>query len=318
MDPLTHALAGATVAWAASGRQLGRRALVVGATAALLPDLDVLLRSASDPLVAIEHHRGFTHSLLFALPGGALAGLALGGREDRRFAIVAGILAWLSHALLDASTTFGTQLFWPFSRYRVGLDVISIIDPLFTLIGLAGVIAAFRNAPRVVSAVLGLMLAWLAIGSVQRERALDAQTALARGRGHQRTRGAVFPTIGNTIVWRSIYDAGGMLHTDRIRVPWPGPATTAAVDAVPMAHAPDPPAMRREYERFAWFADEWVARDPSDASVFGDARYSMLTDRYVPVWGIRFDHAGRVAWVDRSRQRRVDPREMWDEILGAK
>ena len=316
MDPLTHALAGATVAWAATGTRLGRRSLAVGAAAALLPDLDVLIRSASDPLLAIEHHRGFTHSLLFALPGGTLSGLLFGGRAHRTSAMIAGILAWLSHALLDASTTFGTQLFWPFSRQRIGLDVISIIDPLFTLIAVAGVIAAIRSARRTAFVVTGLMFAWLAIGFVQRERASRVQIDLAETRGHTLARGAVFPTVGNTIVWRSIYESGGVLHTDRVRVPWFGNPSTAGVDAVPAAHAPDHPAMRREYERFAWFADQWIAPDPADPSIIGDARYSMVTDRYVPVWGIRFDDAGRVAWVDRSRQRRVSPRAMWNEILG--
>lgn len=313
MDPLTHALAGATVAWAASGRELGRRALAIGAAAALLPDADVFIRSASDPLLAIEHHRGFTHALLFAPIGGIAAALPF---ARTRAAALAGMLAWLSHSLLDAATTYGTRLFWPFSRERVGLDIISIIDPLFTLILLVGVVAAFRARRRVALASLSIALLWLAVGYVQRERATSAQTQLARTRGHVAERAAVFPTLGNTIVWRSIYESGGTLHIDRIRVPWLGRASFASGTSVPRTSVDAIPAhARRDFARFAWFSDHWTARDPADATIIGDARYSLRTHTYEPVWGVRF-HATRTEWINRTAQRRVGVGELWREIRG--
>lgn len=299
MDPLTHALAGATLAYAATHRRLGRRALFVGAAAALLPDADVLIRSASDPLLAIEHHRGFTHSLLFA-PAGAAA-VALLFRRNLLWTWTAAIVAWLSHGLLDASTSYGTQLFWPFSRHRVGLDIISIVDPLFTAVVLAGVIAAYRQKSRGVTIAIACSLLLLGIGLVQRSRAEAAQQTLARTRGDHWTRGAVFPTIGNTIAWRSLYATrDGTLRMDRIRVPWLGATTVTHVAAVPQVTSTTP---NRDLERFAWFCDGWMAMDPTDPTVIGDARYSMHTDRYVPVWGVRLSPT---RWVDRSRQRRLE------------
>lgn len=310
MDPLTHALTGATLAWVASGRELGRRALVVGAAAALLPDLDVLIRSSADPLLAIEHHRGFTHSLLFVPAGGAVAALPF-ARGRFRAAWLAAMLAWLSHALLDAATTYGTRLFWPFSRYRVGLDIISIIDPLFTLIVLGGAIAAFAARRRLAVIAIAAAVIWLALGFVQRERAMSAQARLASARGDRVVRGAVFPTIGNTIVWRSIYDAGGTLRIDRIRVPWLGAAAFAPVTSMPRVSI----AGSRDFERFEWFSDGWVARAPDDPAVIGDARYSLRNDAYEPVWGIRL-HANRTEWIDRTRGRDVSAARLWDEIRG--
>lgn len=319
MDPLTHALTGAALAWAATGSRLGRRSLVIGAAAALLPDADVLIRSATDPLLAIEHHRGFTHSLLFAPVGGLVAASPFLKRQSRWWAVLAGILAYASHALLDAATTYGTRLFWPFSRYRVGLDVISVIDPLFTLIVLAGTIAAFTARRRVAVIALAVAVGWLAAGFVQRERAAAAQTRLASARGHRLARGAVFPTFGNTIVWRSIYETGGTLHIDRIRVPWLGRAAYAAVTNVPLLSARDvDAAMRRDFNRFAWFSDGWIARAPSEPDVIGDARYSLRTDAYEPVWGIRF-HRGKqpqTEWVDRTRRRDVALAPLWAEVSG--
>ncbi|HUP46410.1 MAG TPA: metal-dependent hydrolase [Thermoanaerobaculia bacterium] len=310
MDPLTHTLAGATIAWTVAGRQLGRRALLLGGVAALLPDLDVMIRSADDPLLMIEHHRGFTHSLAVAIPAGAGAALPfVGGRERRAWplAMAGGALAWTSHAILDAATTYGTQLFWPFSRMRVGLDIISIIDPIFTLLFVVALIAALRSRRAVVAACLASAVLWLAIGGVQRERAMRAQRQLAASRGEVVTRGAVFPTIGNTVVWRSIYETGGVLRMDRVRVVWLRPPAFTETASVPRLSRP-PSAdgrIRTDFERFAWFSDHWVARDPADPTIIGDARYSLRATRWEPVWGIRF-HPDRIPpteWVDRSRER---------------
>jgi inner membrane protein len=321
VDPLTHALAGATLAWTAGGERLGRRALLIGAAAALLPDLDVLIRSDADPLLAIEHHRGFTHSLLFVPIGGILAALPFAKSGTRAAAFLAGILAWLSHPLLDAATTYGTRLFWPFSRYRVGLDIISIIDPLFTLIMLIGVIAAMKGRRRIALLTLALGVAWLAAGFVQRERATAAQVRLAAARGERLDRGAVFPTIGNTLVWRSVYETGGALRIDRIRTPWFREAAYSPVTTVPRVTrevAWSDAKMLRDFDRFAWFSDGWLARAPADPTVIGDARYSLRNDRYDPVWGIRFRPGADppIEWVNRTRNRDIGVAELWDEISG--
>ena len=343
MDPLTHAIAGATLASTATGRRLGRRALLIGAAAALLPDVDVFIRSAADPLLAIEHHRGFTHSLLFVPFGGAIAALPfIAGRfrkpsagsppeelrgtprnseEVARQSLTAGMLAYLSHPLLDAATTYGTRLFWPFSRYRVGLDIISIIDPIFTLMILAGAIAAFTARRRITVMALAAAVAWLAIGFVQRERASAAQAQLASARGDRLTRGAVFPTLGNSLVWRSIYETNGALRIDRIRVPWLKGAAYASVTTVPLVQSDEvrgDARMLRDFARFAWFSDNWLARAPSDPTVIGDARYSLRNDRYDPVWGIRLRPGASppVEWVNRTRERDVGVAQLWNEIRG--
>jgi hypothetical protein len=99
-----------------------------------------------------------------------------------------------------------------------------------------------------------------------------------------------------------------MLHIDRIRVPWFGGVTYAAVTAVPLVSGKG-----RDFERFAWFSDGWLARAPSDPTVIGDARYSLRADRYEPVWGIR---VAPTEWVNRTRQRDVALAPLWAEIRG--
>lgn len=331
MDPLTHALAGAAAAYALVGRRLGRRAAAVGAAAALLPDADVFIRSAADPLLAIEHHRGFTHSFVFMPVGGALAAapwLPWRAARGRRLALVlAATAGYATHGPLDAATSYGTRLFWPFSDHRVGLDWIAIIDPLFTLLLLTGLALALRRArTRPAVAALLLCLGYLGLGALERARALAVQQRLAEARGHERVRGEVFPTFANNLVWRSLYQAGDSLYADRIRVAWAGPPSWTPGTAVARLQPADLPAekradprIRRDFQRFAWFSGGWVARAPGEPDLIGDVRYSLATDGFEPVWGVRFDPQRPerpTEWVDRSRQRELRLSELWREIAG--
>ena len=78
MDPLSHGVFGASVAhFSAKNPSKLRWALLVGFLAGIAPDLDVLIRSAEDPLLFLEYHRQFTHSLFFIPIGALLCTLAL-------------------------------------------------------------------------------------------------------------------------------------------------------------------------------------------------------------------------------------------------
>ena len=144
VDPLTHILLGASLGYATFRGRLGRTAAGASGLAAFAPDADVFIRSAADPLLAIEYHRGFTHSLAFAPVGAAIVGglwlMRPAWRSPRWITLwLCCLIGYVSHAVLDAATTYGTQLLWPFSSHRTGWDVIAIIDPVFTctlLIGL--------------------------------------------------------------------------------------------------------------------------------------------------------------------------------------
>lgn len=333
MDPVTHVALGASLAHLCFGARLGRAAAVAGALAGLAPDADVLISSATDPLLAIEHHRGFTHALVFVPFGSALvAGLWLGSaawRDRPRWLALwaAAALSYLSHVLLDAFTSYGTQLLWPFSDYRAGWDWIAIVDPVFTvplLVGLGFALARRRARPAGIALVFAG--AYLLLGGVQHSRAVAVQRALAQARGHTPERVEVMPTLANNLVWRALYIHQGRIHSDRIRVGWTGRPTVREGWSLPLAGAAElTPAerarnRRRSFERFSWFSDHWVARSPADPSVLADMRYSLGADAFDPIWGIRFtgDSAvNEVEWINRSRDRRIDPGELWREITGA-
>jgi inner membrane protein len=331
MDPVTHALLGAGIGYAACGNKLGRSAALVGGLAGIAPDIDHFVSSERDPLLYLEYHRFFTHALAFA-PVGAWVStwpwlMAKRLRAQAMTLWLCALPAYLSHCLLDACTTWGTQLYWPFTRDRVGWDFIAIVDPALTLallLGLGWAVLRRTRAPAVVGLCVGA--AYILWGAVQRERAERAQDELARARGHAVERGEVMPTIGNNILWRSLYLADGRLYIDRLRVGWASGATFRA--GVWLSHlTPDRllPLERaanestRGYDRFAWFSGGWLARSPADPGVIGDARYSKSAEVFDPVWGIRFEQEGdghRVVWVNEQTRRRVDARELWAEIRG--
>jgi inner membrane protein len=331
MDPLTHALAGAAAARVVTGRSLRAAALVPGAIGALLPDVDALIRSSADPLLYAEFHRHFTHSLAFVPVGGLVASLPwLVHRATRgqwRAYLAAATVGYATHGVLDASTTYGTLLLWPFSTTRVSWDAVAIVDPIVTLVLVVGLTLAFwrRNAAPAAAALL-VCGAYLAAGTAARDRAMEAQQEIASARGHTIVRGAVFPGFASNVLWRSLYLAGGTLYMDRIRVPWSGSPTWKPGTTVPLFRFSDlapqvrtDPRLARDFWRFNWFTDGWMTRTPGDATLIADARYSESSDRFEPVWGIQLDVPGPVpvAWIDRSGQRRIDPRELWDEIRGA-
>lgn len=330
MDPLTQGLLGAAASQALFQKQLGRKAWLIGAVGGVLPDADVFIRSDSDPLLAIEHHRGFTHALAFIPVGGAIASLPWLIRKKYRYdwkpVLGGAVAAYATHGLLDACTTYGTQLLWPFSSLRVAWNVISIVDPIFTLVLLAGVVAAAwlrRRWPAAAALVLCLM--YLGLGTIQRDRALDVQTRVAELRQHTTERQAAFPTIGNLLVWRSLYEAGDSLYADRLRVGFFGDAAWQAGSSVEKTQLDDLPTslrrhprVRKDYERFAWFSDGWVAAAPDAPDVYGDVRYSLRTDGFDPIWGIRFHPRSNPAteWVDRTRDREFSIGALWMEIAG--
>lgn len=331
VDPLTHALLGSATARVVAARPLGRAAWLPGAAGALLPDVDALIRSGADPLLYAEFHRHFTHALAFIPIGGAVAALPwLLPRRTRpqwKAYLGAATAGYATHGVLDASTTYGTLLFWPFTDMRVAWNAISIVDPLFTLVLLLGVtVALWRKTRAPAAAALLVCAAYLAAGAVQRDRALHVQDTIAAARGHDRARGVVFPGFGNNLVWRSLYRAGDTQYMDRIRVPWSGAPSWSSGPQVRLLREEELPPdvladrrLRRDFARFVWFADGWVARAPGEPDVIGDARYSSTAERFEPIWGIRFTPGSDVPieWVDRSRQRRVDVRALWTELRGA-
>jgi inner membrane protein len=151
MDSLTQIVLGAAVGEAVAGRKIGNKALLWGAIAGTIPDLDVLANPLLDVVGQLSFHRSVTHSFFFALLVSPLLGWMLWRLYRNEHATFRDwtllfFLGFTTHAILDSCTTWGTQLFWPFTNYGVAFYNIFVIDPLYTLPFLACVVAvAFHD-----------------------------------------------------------------------------------------------------------------------------------------------------------------------------
>lgn len=136
MDSLTQIVLGAAVAEAVAGKELGIKAAFWGAIAGTIPDLDVFFRSLYNPLDAALVHRGFSHSLLFALITGPAFGWLFHRFAKTKLGLKRWTLLWflsiVTHPILDMFTNYGTQFLWPFSP-RITFNSVFVIDPLYTL-----------------------------------------------------------------------------------------------------------------------------------------------------------------------------------------
>ena len=301
MDLLTHGLVGAALAHSAAAPREARLAACVGFTSGLLADADALVDSASDPLLVLEYHRHFTHALLFVPVGALVAAAILWPLLRKRMAFGRVYLyAFCGYALaglLDACTSYGTHLLWPFTEARTAWSIISVIDPIFTLLmAVTLAIAIVKRRASVARVGLALAAGYLAIGLLQHERAEAAARSLAQERSHQPERLLVKPAFGNIVLWRSLYVVEGRAHADAVRVGPRGGVIIYAGDSIALLEpardlrdAPPGSRARTGAERFAALADGYAALHPRRPNLVGDARYAMLPNGIEPLWGVTYD-----------------------------
>lgn len=140
MDSLTQIVLGAATGEVVLGKKVGNKAMLWGAIAGTIPDLDVFLGKFFHPLTELEIHRGISHSIFFDIVMAPLLGWLVykfyqsRGKEEADFKGWAMLMFWalFTHPLLDCHTTWGTQLFWPLDM-RVAFKNIFVVDPLYTV-----------------------------------------------------------------------------------------------------------------------------------------------------------------------------------------
>lgn len=146
MDTLTHIVLGACIGEATAGKVLGRKAMVAGALAQSIPDIDFVAYfwlNQTDNLLA---HRGITHSVIFGIL--VVAGLSAATKKifhQRKFTWRQGLLLFglnvFCHLFIDAFNAYGVGWFEPFSTARFSFHVLFVADPLFSIWPFLGVLA---------------------------------------------------------------------------------------------------------------------------------------------------------------------------------
>ena len=298
MDPLSQGTVGAAFAQSVANKNNIFKIGFIGFLAGLTPDLDVLIKSSTDPILSLEYHRQFTHSLFF-IPFGSLIFTILifplvKSSLSLKTVYFASLLGYSTHGLLDACTSYGTQLFWPFSNERVSWNNISIVDPLFTIPILILLGVAIKTKKKIFSFFgIGWIIFYLSIGFVQYERALSAAIELASKRGHSAERLTLKPSFGNLILWKSIYKYKETFYVDAIRTvqssTWCLGETIRVFDY--KYHLPDldkESQQKKDIERFRWFSQDYLGYD-KEKKIVTDVRYSMIPNQIEPMWGLTID-----------------------------
>jgi len=282
MDSLSQIVLGAAVGEAVLGRRIGNRAMIWGAVAGTIPDMDVLGKYFLSELDNLAFHRGISHSLLFCVLGSLVFGWVTDALYRSRYhawvaivtkvaaAVIVGFVvnfltqilapgawwpvavyipvvgywAWkhgqsryfqgnwkapdadlkgwvllffwgfLTHVLLDCCTTFGTQIFAPFSNQRVAWGTVSVVDPLYTLPFLGCLLMAARfardHSRRRIWNGLGLVwsCAYLSLTAVNRQIVHRTFEEALQEQGRSDNRFFITPTIFNNLLWNAVVDSG--------------------------------------------------------------------------------------------------------------
>ncbi len=304
MDPLTQGTLGALLPQSVSKRKTLVWATICGLMGGLAPDLDVFIRSETDPLLFLEYHRQFTHSFLFIPIGGAIVGFSLyiglipfkltGSFRNFSLRTTVGfcMLGYATHALLDSCTTYGTVLLWPFSDTRFAWNLISIIDPLFTVPLLSLVILGTILRQKKY-AIIGVAWAfvYLTLGFLQHRAAVDIGHMVAAKRGHMPVKLDAKPSFANILVWKVIYESDGRYYVDAVRVGYK--PFVFEGESIPKLDVGrdfpwlDPGSVQsRDIERFRWFSRGYLAQHPNFPNRIIDIRYSLVPNEINSIWSI--------------------------------
>ena len=137
MDTITHIVLGACAGEAIAGKKLGKKALLIGAFANSIPDLDFSSSFWLSTDKSLLAHRGFTHSFLFVILAAGLMALLFQQWKKKntsfRFWLWFFAIEMLLHLFIDVFNAYGTGLFEPFSHYRVSFNIIFVADPFYSI-----------------------------------------------------------------------------------------------------------------------------------------------------------------------------------------
>lgn len=325
MDPVSQGAFGVALSLSYAKRKYFKYALIIGIIAGMAPDLDILISSDDDSLLALDFHRHFTHSLFFVPVGAFLVAcffwlLFFRKKLKFRYIYLFSFLGYLTHGILDSFTSYGTILFWPISDYRVTLGYISIIDPLFTIPLIFAIILSYIKKSKLIMK-LGLIIAlsYIAIGSVNYYRVKNYIFNIATERGHKIERYFLNPTIFNNFAFRTIYQFEGNYYVDAIRLKLFSESIFKEGDMVAVINEdnlfPDIPAdstLKQDIKRFSYFSKGFIYFPKDDKNIIADLRYGVLPYQINALWGIRIDkenankHAKFVSLTDKIGERDYD------------
>jgi len=362
MDSITQITLGAAVGEVVLGKKVGNRAMVWGAIAGTIPDLDILTSFFMSEINALIAHRHITHALVFPVFMAPLFGLlaykfykgdfdknpiykglitgigalicglilyllALGLYNNGRVSplpLITGLSivtflayrmrnywktdfsrlgteashrdwSWLffwglfTHPLLDCFTSYGTQIFQPFSDYRVSFSTVAVADPAYTVPFLICVVIASYLAR---GSRLRSVINWVGIGfsclyllwTVRNKVVITKifENSLTRNQ-IQFDRTFVSPTILNNILWQAVAESDDKYYYGLYSLRDSKPEIQ--IDS--LYKHPKRRAVLEKYKDFptlTWFSDNYYTIDSvaPDQYKMNDLRFGVIGNLETP------------------------------------
>ncbi len=293
MDSITQIVLGAACGEAVLGKKIGNKALLFGAIGGTIPDLDVFIGNLlySNQIDAMLFHRGFMHSIFFAFIGAFVFGWftywlynkgKLKASTTQKDWILLFFWSLFTHPILDAFTPYGTQLFAPFSDYRVALNNISVADPAYTLpFLLCMIILMFYKRTSSKRKLwwkigVGISSAYMLFTLVNKISVDNKFKATLSDENISYTRFSVQPSLLNNILWYGIaetedsYYAGfySLLDSSERFSDW---------EEIPKTHDLDKDG-NGDIASLAWFSNDYylVESAENDSYRYMDLRYPLI------------------------------------------
>ncbi|MEM1327000.1 MAG: metal-dependent hydrolase [Bacteroidota bacterium] len=404
MDSLTQITLGAAVGEVVLGRRVGNKAMIWGAIAGTIPDLDILADFATDNISATAFHRGITHSIPFAiiapfalgwlvhrlygqewsksklafrdlggvylflvvlcsigaavlpipfgdvLPIGAVVSAGIVGfvmvswvyRRTRKLGAIEGNPSWrawswlffwgiFTHPMLDACTAYGTQLFQPFSDFRVNWNTISVVDPIYTIPFLICVIIASRltrHSPkrawfnRVGIALSSAYLLFTVFNKVRTDRIFE-RSFVEQNIDYQRYTSS--PTIFNNILWQAVAETDTAYFEGRYSL-FDTQKRVRHFGHLPKNHELLAPYQnQRVVEILKWFSDDYYnVSMRGDTLQFNNLKYGTISydleedEEPKYIFSFRFkDENGQLVQLPSEFERDPDAfGKLWERLKG--
>ena len=296
MDSITQIVLGAACGEAVLGKKIGNRALLFGAIGGTIPDLDVFVGKLlfNNEIDAMAFHRGFMHSFLFAI----LAAIGFGmlvfwiyNRGKRYGMTTQKEWMWLffasifTHPILDSFTAYGTQLFAPFSNYRVAFNNIAVADPFYTFPFLTALIIMMcfkrTSTKRRLFLYLGLGFSSLYMLStlVNKYHVNRVYKQALAEQKFDYIRFQTQPTILNNILWYGIAETSDAYYVGFYSI-LDTEATINKWHKLPKNHELIQ-GMPKDLETLAWFSDGYYNLSETaslDTYLFKDLRYPLMDE----------------------------------------
>ncbi|APG65296.1 metal-dependent hydrolase [Tenacibaculum todarodis] len=294
MDSLTQIVLGAACGELVLGKKIGNKAMIFGAIGGTIPDLDVFIGRLfySNEIDIMMFHRGFMHSILFAFIGAFVFGYLFyklynfGKRKDtttQKDWIWLFFLSIFTHPILDCFTPYGTQLFAPFSDYRVAFNNISVADPAYTVpFLLCLLIAMFFNRNNIrrkkwVKAGIYISSAYMlfTIGNKLYMDSVFKKSFVKAGIEYNRF--SAQPSILNNVLWYAIAETDTNFKVTFYSL-LDKSATADNILTIPKnhdlvdIHHPD-------IKKLRWFSNNYfnlIQKDSTETIQYNDLRYPLL------------------------------------------